>query len=209
MVLERRAISMRRRIALILPLALLTLILAACDSDDPSDTASNGASAETAESDDGTTTETQDEPQNEDDEADSNDDDQESEGDSVAVEGATEQQQERIDSGKPTLLILAPEPGADVTSPMRVRFDVHNGEIVENSADEDGYVIFVTLGKSSSLIPIYGDEGEIRMVKNGRTKVTAMLGGQKGPIKKTAVSIKVKVSGIQESEGPASGGDSS
>jgi hypothetical protein len=192
---ERRA-SVRGLVAL---LVVALVALAACDSDDGSDAAGNGDSVG---SDDGTATSTPDEAkdaENDDDEADSDDDDQESE-DETTVEGATSKQQKRIDKGKPTLLIRAPEDGAQVKSPLTMRFEVLNGEIVKNSADEDGYLIFVKIGKSSSMVPIYDDQGEIRFRQNGSTKVTAMLGGRQGPIKKTAVTITVTVSGADTGE---------
>jgi hypothetical protein len=196
---ERRA-WLRVAVALLLAVALVAL--AACNSDEGSD----GASGDTAQSDDGDATETPDEADNGENQ-DSDDDDQESEED-TGVEGATPKQQKRIDSGKPTLLIRAPEEGAQVESPLMMRFDVLNGEIVKNSADEDGYVVFVKVGKGGSLIPIYDDKGEVPLSKNGSTKVTAMLGGQKGPIKKTAVTITVTVKGAGGQGGAGGGGSS-
>jgi hypothetical protein len=194
---ERRA-WLRFAVALLLAVALVAL--AACNSDDGSD----GASGDTTQSDDGDATSTPDEGENEEDQADSNDDDQAEE--EPGVEGATVKQQKRIDVGKPTLLIRAPEDGAQVESPMAMRFEVLNGEIVKNSADEDGYVVFVKVGKGGSLIPIYDDQGEVPLSKNGSTKVTAMLGGQKGPIKKTAVTITVTVKGAGGQGGAGGGG---
>ena len=198
---ERRA-SVRSHVALLLAVALV--VLAACNSDDGSDAARNG---DTAQSDDGAATSTPDEAENEEDQADSDGDGQGSE-EETGVEGATAKQQNRIDTGKPTLLIRAPEDGAQVESPLNMRFEVLNGEIVKNSADEDGYVVFVTVGKSSSLVPIYDDQGEVPLSKNGSTKVTAMLGGQEGPIKKTAVTISVTVKGANGQGGAGGGGSS-
>ena len=200
----RRSRTARSPLALLFVLALIVLALAACNSDEPSDE----ATGETAETDDGTPTATPEDDGSED-QGDSEDGEQEPDDGPTPVEGATAQQQKRIDGGKPTLLIRAPEPGAQVTSPMPMRFEVLNGDIVKNSADEDGYVVFVTVGKSSSLIPIYDDEGEIRLSKNGNTKVTAMLGGKRGPIRKTAVSIKVTATGLPKQSKNPSGGSSS
>ena len=199
-----RPTSIRNRIVLLLSVALLVFGLAACNSDEPSDE----ATGETAETDDGTPTATPEDDGSED-QGDSEDGEPEPDDGPTPIEGATSQQQERIDSGKPTLLIRAPEPGAQVESPMQMRFEVLNGEIVQNSSDEDGYVIFVTVGKSSSLIPIYDDEGEIRLTKNGSTRVTAMLGGKRGPIRKTAVGIKVTATGLPKQSKNPSGGSSS
>jgi hypothetical protein len=195
---ERRAWI---RVAVALLLAVALVALAACNSDEGSD----GASGDTAQSDDGAATSTPDEAENEEDPADSDGDDQGAE-EETGVEGATPKQQNRIDAGKPTLLIRAPEEGAQVESPMPMRFEVLNGEIVKNSADEDGYVVFVKVGKGGSLIPIYDDQGEVPLSKNGSTKVTAMLGGQKGPIKKTAVTITVTVKGAGGQGGAGGGG---
>ena len=204
MSLAGRRASVRGFVALLLVVALV--LLAACDSDDGGSASDDGSDG-TVQSDDGTT-DTTDETDNEEDQDDSDGENQESEED-PGVEGATAKQQNRIDRGKPTLLIRAPEDGAQVESPMPMSFDVLNGEIVENSADEDGYVIFVKVGKSASLTPIYDDQGEVRLTENGPTKVTAMLGGQKGPIKKTAVTISVTVRGAAGGQGGVSGDKSS
>ena len=99
MVLVRRPTPLWSRMALVMPVALLVLVMAACNSDDP-DGAPDEASGEAVESEDGTT-ETPEETEGEDAEDDSDDGDQESDDDSVAVEGATARQQKRIDSGKP------------------------------------------------------------------------------------------------------------
>jgi hypothetical protein len=193
MAFMKRLTSIRSLMALILAVALVSL--AACNSDDGDGAAQEDGSDAGVETNDGATEETPEEDER--DQSNSNDD-QGSEEEDTGVEGATSKQQKRIDKGKPTLLIRAPEDGAQVESPMKMRFDVLNGQIVKNSADEDGYVIFVTVGKSSSsLIPIYDDEGEIPLTKNGTMKVTAMLGGKKGPIKKTAVTITVTISGAE------------
>jgi hypothetical protein len=201
MVFAGRRALVRSRVALLLAVALL--VLAACNSDDDPDAAPDSGSGDTVETDDGTATASPEETEDEENQAGSDDDDDGSE-EETGVEGATPKQQNRIDAGKPTLLIKAPEDGAQVKSPLPMRFEVLNGEIVENSADEDGYVIFVKLGKSSSLIPIYDDQGEVPLTKNGSAKVTAMLGGKKGPIKKTAVTITVMATGV--SEGGQGGG---
>ena len=187
--------------ALILAVALVSL--AACNSDDGDGAAQENGSDAGVETDDGATEETPEEDENDQ----SNSDDEEgSEEEDTGVEGATSEQQKRIDKGKPTLLIRAPEDGAQVESPMKMRFDVLNGQIVKNSADEDGYVVFVKVGKSGSLIPIYDDQGDVPLTEEGSTKVTAMLGGKKGPIQKSAVTITVSVKGGAKAKGGAGGG---
>jgi hypothetical protein len=197
MVFAKRRASVRGLVAL---LVVALVVLAACDSDDGSGSASDN---DDVQSENGDATGTPEEADNEDDQGNSDGEDQESE-EETGVEGATAKQQKRIDRGKPTLLIRAPDDGAQVESPMPMSFEVLNGEIVQNSADEDGYVIFVKVGKSASVIPIYDDQGEIRLPKNGRTKITAMLGGQKGPIKKTGVTIAVTVTGAGGGKGSSS-----
>jgi hypothetical protein len=194
------SVSSWSRVALLVGVGLL--LLSACDGNDESGSAEDGQPDTVAESQQETAP--SDENDNDDNEV-SSDDPKSKDEDSKLVEGATTEQQSRIDSGRPTILIRAPENGAEVESPVQMRFEVLNAELVESSADDDGYVIFVKAGRGSQT-SVYKETAEIPLTELGRTKVMVSLGDRRGLIRSTTTSITVDVTQAEGTGGAGSGG---
>lgn len=200
MTFARGSVSSWSRVALLVGVGLL--VLSACDGNDESGSAEDGQPDTVAESQQETAP--SDENDNDDNEV-SSDDPKSKDEDSKLVEGATTEQQSRIDSGRPTILIRAPENGAEVESPVQMRFEVLNAELVESSADDDGYVIFVKAGRGSQT-SVYKETAEIPLTELGRTKVMVSLGDRRGLIRSTTTSITVDVTQAEGTRGAGSGG---
>jgi hypothetical protein len=200
MTFARGSVSSWSRVALLVGVGLL--VLSACDGNDESGSAEDGQPDTVAESQQETAP--SDENDNDDNEV-SSDDPKSKDEDSKLVEGATTEQQSRIDSGRPTILIRAPENGAEVESPVQMRFEVLNAELVESSADDDGYVIFVKAGRGSQT-SVYKETAEIPLTELGRTKVMVSLGDRRGLIRSTTTSITVDVTQAEGTGGAGSGG---